>query len=107
MAARESASEKLLRSIAAEIVTEQGFDSRWAAGGLDGDELDLNAAVGEEKGVVAYAAATVISDAAQSAQIRVSTPNSFKLWVNGEAIASYHVYHSGFERDHYTVPCRL
>ncbi|GAB6186980.1 hypothetical protein [Thermopirellula anaerolimosa] len=69
--------------------------------------IDLNAAVGEEKGVVAYAAATVISDAAQSAQIRVSTPNSFKLWVNGEAIASYHVYHSGFEPDQYTVPCRL
>lgn len=69
--------------------------------------IDLNAAVGEEKGVLAYAVARVISDAARTAQIRVSTPNSFKLWVNGEEAASYHVYHSGFEPDQYTIPCRL
>lgn len=69
--------------------------------------IDLNAALGEEKGVLGYAAARVTSDTAQDAQIRVSTPNSFKLWVNGEAAASYHVYHSGFEPDQYTVPCRL
>lgn len=69
--------------------------------------IDLNAAVGEEKGVLAYAVARVISDAPQTAQIRVSTPNSFKLWVNGENAASYHVYHSGFEPDQYTIPCRL
>ncbi len=69
--------------------------------------IDLNAAIGEEKGVLAYAAARVTVDTTQDAQIRVSTPNAFKLWVNGEAAASYHVYHSGFEPDQYTVPCRL
>lgn len=69
--------------------------------------IDLNSAVGEEKGVLAYAVARIVSDAAQTAQIRISTPNAFKLWINGEKAASYHVYHSGFEPDQYTIPCRL
>ncbi len=69
--------------------------------------IDLNAALGEGKGVTAYAAAWVRSDADQQAQIRVSTPNAFKVWLNGELAATYHVYHSGFEPDQYTVPCRL
>jgi hypothetical protein len=33
----------LVRSICSEVVQEQGFDRRWAAGGLDGDETEMAA----------------------------------------------------------------
>ncbi|MGQ9562858.1 MAG: hypothetical protein ACUVQG_03745 [Thermogutta sp.] len=69
--------------------------------------VDLNKILGEEKGVVAYAAASIVSDSEQPAQIRVATPNAIKVWGNGQALGAFHVYHSGFEDDQYRLSWRL
>lgn len=69
--------------------------------------VDLNAILGEEKGVVAYAWAVVEVKEEQPAEIRWATPNATKLWLNGQLLAVFHVYHSGYEDDQYRVECRL
>jgi len=69
--------------------------------------FDLNKVLGEEKGVLAYGVASVVSDAEQQAEIRVATPNAVKVWCNGQPLGTFHVYHSGFEDDQYRMPCRL
>lgn len=69
--------------------------------------FDLNKVLGEEKGVVAYAAAPFASDSEQQAEIRIATPNAVKVWCNGQPLGTFHVYHSGFEDDQYRMPCRL
>lgn len=69
--------------------------------------VDLNAILAEEKGVVAYAWAVVEVEKEQPAEIRWATPNATKLWLNGQLLAVFHVYHSGYEDDQYRVQCRL
>jgi len=69
--------------------------------------LDLNKVLGEEKGVVAYAVAALVSQTEQAAEIRAATPNAIKIWCNGQPLGAFHVYHSGFEDDQYRVVCRL
>jgi len=69
--------------------------------------VDLNAILAEEKGVVAYAWAVVEVKEEQAAEIRWATPNATKLWLNGQLLAVFHVYHSGYEDDQYRVECRL
>jgi hypothetical protein len=69
--------------------------------------VDLNAILGEEKGVTAYAWAVIEVEKEQPAEIRWATPNATKLWLNGQLLAVFHVYHSGYEDDQYRVECRL
>lgn len=57
--------------------------------------VDLNQAVGAEKGVVAYASTTFTLDRPRRVQIRLSTPNGWKLWVNGRYVFGREEYHSG------------
>lgn len=73
----------------------------------DHGTFDLNKVLGEEKGVVAYAVASLVSTEEQAAEIRVATPNAVKVWGNGQLLAAFHVYHSGFEDDQYPIPWRL
>jgi len=61
--------------------------------------VDLNRALGEEKGVVAYAAAEFYSDKPQEVDIRLGSYNAIKLWLNGTLLARHPVYHSGAELD--------
>lgn len=70
-------------------------------------EVDLNTAVGPNKGAVAYAWATVVSDEPRDVQIRYSSRNATKLWVNGEPLAANEVYHDGAGFDQYRVDAAL
>ncbi len=63
--------------------------------------VDFNQALGEEKAVVGYALTEFFSDRRQEVQIRMTSYNAPKLWVNGELIAQYPIYHSGGQADQY------
>jgi len=74
------------------------------------DELgvvDLNAALGKQQGVVAYAYAEFDAPEARQAEIRWGCVNANKLWLNGQQLAAHHVYHAGEEMDQYSIKCSL
>jgi hypothetical protein len=66
-------------------------------------QVDLNKALGEEKGVVAYAAADFVSDAEWQVEIRYASFGATKLWLNGQSIAAIGIYHSGTQFDQYVA----
>ena len=69
--------------------------------------VDINDALGEMKGVVAYAYTTFHSSEARDAEIRLGCKNAWKLWVNGELAWARDEYHRGMRIDQYTVPITL
>ena len=62
---------------------------------------DLNKAIGQENGVVAYAFAEFWSDRDRPADLRLGRDNAYKLWLNGWLVHENRVYHSGSEMDQY------
>ena len=70
-------------------------------------KVDLNAALVEEKSVLAYAYTTFAADHDMAVECRYESKEATKLWVNGEELAVNPVYHSGGGFDQYIVPCRL
>lgn len=64
-------------------------------------KVDLNATLGEEKGVAAYAYAEFLSPSEREAQFRLASLGALKLWLNGQLIDAHHVYHSGSQLDQY------
>ncbi|QDU88695.1 hypothetical protein Pla175_20760 [Pirellulimonas nuda] len=81
----------------------------WVSTASDDDLglVDLTKVLGPFKGAVAYAEAVIESPAAADAQVRYTTRNGSKLWVNGELINAANVYHSGHSIDQYVASCRL
>jgi hypothetical protein len=69
--------------------------------------VDLNKAIGPVKGAVAYAYAEFASDSEQPAEVRLSSVNAVKLWLNGELLLAKEVYHSGTALDQYRVRATL
>lgn len=63
--------------------------------------VDFNQALGEEKAVVGYALTEFLSDRRQEVEIRMTSYNAPKLWVNGRLVAQYPIYHSGGQPDQY------
>ncbi len=63
--------------------------------------VDLNKALGKQMGAVAYAAAVFESEERRPVDLRLSTPNASKLWLNGKLLSEREVYHTGFEIDQY------
>jgi outer membrane protein assembly factor BamB len=63
--------------------------------------VDFNKAFQEEKAVVGYAMTEFVSDKPREVEIRMTSFNAPKLWVNGRLVAEYHVYHSGGQPDQY------
>lgn len=63
--------------------------------------VDFNQALGEEKAVVGYALTEFLSSRRQEVEIRMTSYNAPKLWVNGRLIAQYPIYHSGGQPDQY------
>jgi hypothetical protein len=55
----------------------------------------------QEREVVAYAVAEFRSAAEQKVQIRASTTNAIKIWVNGDVAGEHNVYHAGSPFDQY------
>lgn len=69
--------------------------------------VDLNAALVEEKSVLAYAYTTFRSAKEQPVEMRYESKEATKLWLNDQLIATKNVYHSGGGFDQYVVPCLL
>ncbi len=84
-------------------------DVAWVAAESDDDlgVVDLAKVLGPFKGAVAYAEAVIESPTDQEAEVRYTTRNGSKLWVNGELLNAAEVYHSGHSIDQYISRCRL
>jgi hypothetical protein len=64
--------------------------------------IDMNAVIGEQKGVIAYAFSEFYSGKKQEVQFRLTSLDAVKLWLNGQLIDEHKVYHLGSQLDHYT-----
>ncbi|HET6425814.1 MAG TPA: hypothetical protein VFG20_19140 [Planctomycetaceae bacterium] len=69
--------------------------------------MNLVKALAPHKGAITYATAEFQSPKAQSVEIRLGTPNAWKLWVNGELVFGRDEYHRGEQLDQYKVPVKL
>jgi hypothetical protein len=70
-------------------------------------KVDLNAAIGKQKGVVAYAFAAVDAPAERDVELRVATNNAVKIFLNGALLAFRDEYHHGMKLDQYVGRARL
>jgi hypothetical protein len=70
-------------------------------------KVDLNAVLGKEKAVVAYAFAAVESPEDRDAEIRLGSNNAVKIFLNGALLAFRNEYHHGMRMDQYVGRCRL
>ncbi len=59
------------------------------------------------KGSAMYATTVFQSDREREIEIRLGTPNSWKLWLNGEFLFGREEYHRGTKIDQYRVPGTL
>jgi hypothetical protein len=69
--------------------------------------VDFNEALGEEKEVVGYAAAEFFSKKEQQVELRHSSFNATKIWLNGRLIDEHEVYHGGSQFDQYVSRATL
>jgi hypothetical protein len=69
--------------------------------------VNLNEALGKAMGVIAYAHAEFISDTERDIELRLGSINATKVWLNGQLLASYHIYHTNVLIDQYIGQGRL
>ena len=69
--------------------------------------VDIAKQIENYKGSLMYATTTWTSDKEQQAEIRLGTPNSWKLWVNGKLIFEREEYHGSSQLDQYRIPVSL
>jgi hypothetical protein len=69
--------------------------------------MDLNKLIAPHKGAVAYAYQEFESDRAQPVEIRLGTPNGWKLWVNGKLVFAHEEYHLLTQMDQYRASSKL
>lgn len=69
--------------------------------------VDLNKALGKNKGATAYAYTEFVSPSEQDVQFRVTSHNAIRLWVNGDLVDQREVYHSGHSLDQYVSSTTL
>ncbi|MCP4784908.1 MAG: hypothetical protein GY903_33255 [Fuerstiella sp.] len=69
--------------------------------------LDIGKQIENYKGSLMYTTATWQSEKDQAVEIRLGTPNAWKLWVNGALMFEREEYHRGTRLDQYTVPVSL
>lgn len=82
---------------------------RWSAHTTKGDDamIDFNQLLGEEKAVAAYAFARFTAPGKTEAELRLSSPNAVKVWLNGRPVAAFEIYHAGSQFDQYAARVRL
>ncbi|MAG92296.1 MAG: hypothetical protein CMJ48_00880 [Planctomycetaceae bacterium] len=82
---------------------------KWSRYSTDDDFgiLDVAKQIKNYKGSVMYATTEFESAAAQDVDIRLGTPNSWKLWLNGKLLFDREEYHRGMEVDQYQVKAHL
>jgi len=91
---------------------DDGFDGekvRWQAFETDDDYglVNIRTDVKNYKGSCMYAVTTFRSEKDQKVQLRLGTPNAWKLWVNGEPIFAREEYHRGTRMDQYRVNAKF
>lgn len=69
--------------------------------------VDLAKFTAPQKGSVTYAYTEFTSDKAQTVDLRLGTPNAYKLWLNGELIFGREEYHRGMAIDQYRMTGKL
>lgn len=69
--------------------------------------IDIAKQVQNYKGSAMYLAAEFDAAESRPVEIRLGTPNSWKLWVNGQFLFGREEYHRGEELDQYRVPAEL
>jgi hypothetical protein len=69
--------------------------------------MDLNKLLARHKGAVAYASCEFESDRVQPVEIRLGTPNGWKLWVNGKLVFAHEEYHLMRQMDQYRPQAML
>ncbi|MCA9071610.1 MAG: hypothetical protein KDA84_21940 [Planctomycetaceae bacterium] len=75
-----------------------------------GDEygvVNIRTDIKNYKGSCMYATTTFESDKDQTVQLRLGTPNAWKLWVNGKEVFAREEYHRGTKMDQYRVSADL
>lgn len=95
------------RGYAAVYPPEHGIDLAATLAGKNGEvkwrpyvttddfgQVDLNRAIGKERGVVAYGLAEFESAQARPIELRLATEDACKLWLNGKLLFESEVYHS-------------
>lgn len=73
----------------------------------DNGEIDLNAALANEKAAIGYGATVFTSSEEREAQLRLRIQNGFMIWLNGERVMAQPIGHTGNFFDQYTVPVKL
>ena len=83
-------------------------DVEWKAYSTDDEygTFDIAKKTAPYKGAVIYATTTFVADKDREIQIRLGTPNAWKLWVNGELLFARDEYHRGTFLDQYQVTAR-
>ncbi|QDT43899.1 hypothetical protein Pan241w_40030 [Gimesia alba] len=66
--------------------------------------FDIAKSISPYKGAVMYCTADFYSPEEQSLEIRLGTPNAWKIWVNGKLLFARNEYHRGMVLDQYSVP---
>lgn len=94
--------------LAAEHAGKRG-PVRWLVHQTKGDDalIDFNERLGEEKAVVAYAFARFTAPGKGEAELRFSSSNAVKVWLNGRPVAAFEIYHAGSQFDQYVARVRL
>jgi hypothetical protein len=69
--------------------------------------VDLRKAQAHHKGAISYASTMITIPTARSAQLRLGTPNAWKLWVNGQLVFARDEYHRGTFLDQYSISVDL
>lgn len=69
--------------------------------------IDIAKSIENYKGSVMYLTTEFVSPRDQALEIRLGTPNAWKLWVNGELQFAREEYHRGTSLDQYRVAVRF
>ena len=82
---------------------------KWQEVAAEGDrgKVNLAKAYDKEKGAVSYMYTEFESSSDQLIQVRLTSKNANKVWVNGELAMANHVYHSGSAIDQYVADAQL
>ncbi|MCY2966026.1 MAG: hypothetical protein NT069_20750, partial [Planctomycetota bacterium] len=82
-----------------------GESAKWAVHTTEDEYgiVDIGKALSPFKGAVSYAAAEFESDKDQPVDIRLGTPNSWKVWLNGKLLFAREEYHRGMSLDQYKM----
>jgi len=70
-------------------------------------KVDMNATLGKASGVIGYAAAEFIASAGRPAEMRITSVNANKVWLNGKLLAQNKIYHAGETFDQYITRGKL